>query len=54
MVKKIDLYNQNIILENKTTIPIKDIIDISGDVFKTFDVWTGKLIKNNEFIKWKI
>ena len=38
MVKKIDLYNQNIILENKTTIPIKDIIDISGEIFKMFEV----------------
>ena len=34
IVKKIDLYNQNIILENKTQIPINDIIDISGDIFK--------------------
>ncbi len=38
VVKKIDLYNQNIILENKTTIPIKDIIDISGDMFKPLEL----------------
>ena len=37
IVKKIDLYNQIIILDNKTQIPINDIIDISGDIFKIFD-----------------
>ena len=38
IVKKIDFYNQNIILEDKTTIPINDIIDISGDIFNFLDV----------------
>ena len=34
VVKKIDLYNQTIILEDKTQIPINEIIDISGEIFK--------------------
>ena len=34
IVKKIDTYNQNIILEDKTEIPINEIIDISGEIFK--------------------
>lgn len=34
IVKKIDLYNQAIILEDKTQIPINEIIDISGEIFK--------------------
>ena len=33
VVKKIDEYSQNIILEDKTEIPINDIIDISGKIF---------------------
>ena len=34
IVKKIDLYNQVIILEDTTQIPINEIIDISGEIFK--------------------
>ena len=34
IVKKINLYSQNIILEDKTEIPISEIIDISGEIFK--------------------
>jgi len=34
IVKKINLYSQNIILEDKTEIPINEIIDISGEIFK--------------------
>ena len=37
IVKKIDLYNQNIVLDDKTIIPINDIIDINGDLFKIFE-----------------
>ena len=37
VVKKIDTYNQNIILEDKTEIPINDILDISGEVFKIYE-----------------
>lgn len=37
IVKKIDIYNQNIILEDKTEIPINEIIDISGDIFKVYE-----------------
>ncbi len=37
IVKKIDVYSQNIILEDKTEIPINDIIDISGEIFKIFE-----------------
>lgn len=37
VVKKIDIYNQNIILEDKTEIPINDILDISGEVFKIYE-----------------
>lgn len=32
-VKKIDLYNQFIILVDNTKIPINDVINISGDIF---------------------
>jgi len=32
-VRKIDEYRQLIILEDKTEIPIEEIIDISGDLF---------------------
>ena len=34
VIKKIDSYKQIIILEDKAEIPISEIIDISGDVFK--------------------
>ena len=34
IIKKIDSYTQTIILEDKTEIPISDIIDISGEVFR--------------------
>ena len=37
VIKKIDLFNQNIILEDKTEIPINEIIDISGEIFKILD-----------------
>lgn len=37
IVKKIDTYNQNIILEDKTEIPINDILDISGEIFKIYE-----------------
>ena len=37
IVKKIDLYNQNIILEDKNEIPINEIIDISGEIFKIYE-----------------
>lgn len=36
IIKKIDMYNQYIYLEDSTEIPINEIIDISGDVFKLF------------------
>lgn len=32
-VKKIDEYKQLIVLENKTEIPISEVIDIIGDIF---------------------
>ena len=34
IIKKIDTINRIIILEDQTEIPINEIIDISGDVFK--------------------
>lgn len=34
VIKKIDSYKKIIVLEDKTEIPIAEIIDISGDVFK--------------------
>lgn len=37
IIKKIDMYNQYIYLEDSTEIPINEIIDISGDVFKLFE-----------------
>ena len=37
IVKKIDKINQIITLEDKTEIPINDIIDISGEIFKLFE-----------------
>lgn len=36
IIKKIDSYNQTIILEDKTTIPILEIINIEGDIFKNY------------------
>ncbi len=39
IVKKIDTYSQNIILEDKTEIPINDIIDIYGEIFKIQDIY---------------
>ena len=32
IIKKIDTYNQKIVLVNKTEIPINDIIDITGEL----------------------
>ena len=37
IVKKIDLYNQHIYLANNTDIPINDIINISGQIFKMYE-----------------
>ena len=37
IIKKIDTIKQLIILEDKTEIPINEIIDISGEVFKVFE-----------------
>ena len=37
IIKKIDTIKQLIILEDKTEIPINEIIDISGDVFRVFE-----------------
>ena len=37
IVKKIDLYNQHIYLANDTEIPINDIINISGEIFKMYE-----------------
>jgi len=36
-VKKIDIYNQVIYLLDDTEIPINEIIDITGDIIKSFD-----------------
>ena len=36
IIKKVDRINQIIILEDKTEIPINEIIDISGEIFKIF------------------
>lgn len=36
LVKKVDLYNQYIYLIDNTEIPINEIIDISGDIFKEY------------------
>lgn len=38
IVKKIDLYYQKIILEDKTEIPINEIIDISSEIFKLYKI----------------
>ena len=37
LVKKIDFDNQQICFINNVQIPIKDIIDISGEIFKIFE-----------------
>lgn len=37
IVRKIDLYNQIIYLANNTEIPINDIINISGEIFKLYE-----------------
>lgn len=37
IIKKIDTINQVITLEDKTEIPINEIIDISGEIFKVFE-----------------
>ena len=37
LVKKVDLYNQYIYLIDNTEIPINEIIDISGDIFKVYE-----------------
>ena len=37
LVKKVDLYNQYIDLIDYTEIPINEIIDISGDIFKVYE-----------------
>lgn len=37
LVKKVDLYNQYIYLVDNTEIPINEIIDISGDIFKVYE-----------------
>ena len=37
IIKKIDTIKQIIILEDKTEIPINEIIDISGDIFKIYE-----------------
>ena len=36
-VKKVDLYNQYIYLVDNNEIPINEIIDISGDIFKVYE-----------------
>ena len=37
LVKKVDLYNQYVYLIDNTEIPINEIIDISGDIFKVYE-----------------
>lgn len=37
LVKKVDLYNQYIYLVDNTEIPVNEIIDISGDIFKVYE-----------------
>ena len=37
IIKKIDTINQIITLEDKTEIPINEIIDISGEIFNVFE-----------------
>ena len=37
IVRKIDLYNQYIYLIDNTEIPINDVIDISGIMFKSIE-----------------
>lgn len=37
-VKKIDKYKNVVILENKTEIPIEEIIDINSNIFESCDI----------------
>lgn len=37
MVKKIDEYEQIVVLQDGTKIPLDDIIDIRGDLFRDID-----------------
>lgn len=37
LVKKVDLYNQYVYLIDNTEIPINEIIDISGNIFKVYE-----------------
>ncbi len=37
-VRKIDKYNQIIILEDKTEIPITEVIDITSNLFEDYDI----------------
>ena len=37
IIKKIDNYNQKIILEDRTEIPLNDVIDISGEIFNIYE-----------------
>ena len=37
LVKKVDLYNQYVYLADNTEIPINEIIDISGEIFKIYE-----------------
>ena len=37
IIKKIDMYNQKITLEDKSEILISEIIDITSDIFKIFE-----------------
>lgn len=37
IVRKIDMYNQMIYLANNIEIPINEIIEISGEIFKMFE-----------------
>jgi hypothetical protein len=37
IVKKIDRYEQSVVMRNETRIPIKDIIRITGEVFQSID-----------------
>lgn len=37
IVKKFDTYNQTILLEDDTEIPVNEVIDISGEIFKMYE-----------------
>lgn len=39
LVKKVDLYNQYVYLVNNTKIPINEIIDITGEIFKVYEIF---------------